>query len=125
MSATLKHVKLADVENEELTPLLSRQLVVGDQIMLARIVLKKGCVVPEHSHYNEQVSYIIQGALRFGIDGRDIIVRSGEVLCIPPNLPHSAYAEEDTLAVDLFNPPRQDWLDKTDSYLRQQTVASK
>ncbi len=87
--------------------------------MLARILLKKGCVVPWHSHVNEQVSSIFEGALKFWIDGKEIVVGPGEVLTIPPNMPHKAEALEDTVAIDVFNPPRADWINKTDSYLRK------
>jgi len=106
------------VEVEEMNPLLTRQLITGEQVMLARIVLKKGCIVPMHQHHNEQVSSTLKGALKFTLDGREVIVRAGEVLCIPPNVPHMAEALEDTLALDVFTPPRQDWLDKKDDYLR-------
>jgi quercetin dioxygenase-like cupin family protein len=114
----LKYTAWKDVELETLNPLLDRQLVTGDKIMLARVLLKKGCVVPEHSHENEQVTYILEGALKFRIDGREIVVKAGEVLCIPSNMPHMAEAIEDTVDLDVFVPPRQDWLNKTDSYLR-------
>ena len=86
--------------------------------MLARVLLKKGCLVLEHSHPNEQVTFIAKGALKFKIDGRDIVVNSGEVLTIPPNMPHSAEALEDTVDFDIFNPPRADWINKTNNYLR-------
>jgi len=105
-------------EVEEMNPLLTRQLITGDQVMLARIVLKKGCIVPEHHHHNEQVSSTLEGALKFTLEGREVIVHAGEVLCIPPNVPHKAEALEDTVALDVFTPPRQDWLDKNDDYLR-------
>ena len=118
-SATMKHLAWKKVELEKLTPLLHRQLIVGQEVMLARIVLKKGCVVPWHSHVNEQVSCIFEGALKFWIDGQEIVVGPGEVLTIPPNMPHKAEALEDTLAIDVFNPPRADWINKTDSYLRK------
>jgi quercetin dioxygenase-like cupin family protein len=114
----LKHFRWRDVELEQLNPLFDRQLLVGDKVMLSRIVLRKGCVVPLHQHENEQISYILEGALKFLIDEREIVVRSGEVLCIPPNLPHRAEALEDTLDLDIFYPPRADWLAKTDDYLR-------
>lgn len=103
---------------EELNPLLQRQFVVGQEIMLARVLLKKGCVVPEHSHHNEQVTYILDGALKFWIDGREVTVHAGEVLCIPAHMPHKAEALEDTVDLDVFNPPRADWINKTDQYLR-------
>ena len=107
------------VELEQLNPLLTRQFVSGEQSMLARIILKKGCTVPTHSHPNEQIAYILEGALRFVLgDGSEHIVRAGQVLVIPANLPHSAEALEDTIDLDLFAPPRQDWINKEDSYLR-------
>jgi quercetin dioxygenase-like cupin family protein len=90
-------------------------------MMLAHVYLKKGCIVPAHSHENEQLTYVLEGALRFwlGEDGsEELVVRGGEVLVIPANLRHKAEALEDTLDVDVFCPPRQDWLDKTDTYLR-------
>ena len=101
---------------------MSRRLVTGDQIMLTHVYLKKGCVVPKHAHENEQLTYILEGALRFrvGEDGaEEIVVRAGEVLHLPSNLPHEAHALEDTLDVDIFYPPRADWLNKTDAYLRR------
>jgi quercetin dioxygenase-like cupin family protein len=110
-----------DIELEKLNPLLDRQFVVGNEIMLARVLLKKGCVVPMHSHVNEQLTYILEGALKFTIAGREIVVGAGEVLCIPPNVPHEAVALEDTVDLDVFNPPRQDWMDKSDAYLRGAT----
>ena len=115
----LKYLAWSSIEREELNPLLYRQLIVGRYVMLARILLKKGCVVPWHSHVNEQLSSIFEGALKFWIDGREIVVRAGEVLVIPPNMPHKAEALEDTLAIDTFHPPREDWINKTDSYLRK------
>ena len=114
----MKYTSWKDVELEQLNPLLDRQMITGDKVMLARVLLKKGCVVPEHSHDNEQVTYILEGALKFWIEGKEIIVRAGEVLCIPSNVPHKAEAVEDTVDLDVFYPPRQDWLNKTDSYLR-------
>ena len=119
----LKHIAWKDVELEKLNPLLDRQMVSGGKIMLARVLLKKGCVVPEHSHENEQVTYILEGALKFWIDGKEIVVRAGEVLCIPSHMPHKAEAVEDTVDLDVFYPPRQDWLNKTDSYLRGASTA--
>ena len=118
-TATLKYIPWHTVELEELKPLLQRQFVVGQEIMLARVLLKKGCIVPEHSHHNEQLTYILDGALKFSIDGKEIVVHAGEVLCIPPHMPHKAEALEDTVDLDVFNPPRADWIDKTDQYLRR------
>jgi quercetin dioxygenase-like cupin family protein len=109
------------VEVDSLNALIDRQLVVGTNLMIARLVLRKGAIVPLHSHHNEQLTYVLEGVLRFKIDGREIDVKSGEVLCIPPHMPHEALALEDTLDIDIFNPPRQDWLDKDDAYLREGT----
>jgi quercetin dioxygenase-like cupin family protein len=117
--AGLQHIPWHTVGLEDLNPLLQRQFVVGQEVMLARVLLKKGCIVPEHSHHNEQITYILEGALKFSIDGREIVVHSGEVLTIPPNMPHKAEAVEDTVDLDIFNPPRADWINKTDQYLRK------
>jgi quercetin dioxygenase-like cupin family protein len=107
---------------EDLSPTLQRRIITGDRMMITHVYLKKGAVVPLHQHMNEQITYILEGALRFklGANGEDEVnVRAGEVLVIPSNLPHTAEALEDTLDVDVFDPPRQDWLDGTDQYLRQ------
>jgi quercetin dioxygenase-like cupin family protein len=110
-----------DLPREQVSPRLARRLITGERIMLAHVYLKKGCVVPRHSHENEQLTYILEGALKFliGADGeREVVVHAGEVLHLPSNLPHEAHALADTLDVDIFAPPRQDWLEKTDAYLR-------
>jgi quercetin dioxygenase-like cupin family protein len=117
--AGLQYIPWRTVSLEDLNPLLQRQFVVGQEVMLARVLLKKGCIVPEHSHHNEQITYILEGALKFWIDGREIVVHAGEVLTIPPNMPHKAEAVEDTVDLDIFNPPRADWINKTDQYLRK------
>jgi quercetin dioxygenase-like cupin family protein len=116
--SVLQYIPWSSVPLEDLTPLLQRQFVVGQEIMLARVLLKKGCIVPEHSHNNEQLTYILEGALKFWIDGKEIVVHAGETLCIPSNMPHKAEALEDTVDLDVFNPPRADWINKTDQYLR-------
>lgn len=119
-SATeIKHVAWDDIPIETVNALFDRQLLVGDQIMVARIFLKKGAVVPQHSHFNEQISHAQSGSLEFTIDGRQVTLRAGEFLCIPPNVPHSATAVEDFVGIDIFTPPRADWLNKTDQYLRK------
>jgi len=118
-AAALQYIPWQTVPLEQLNPLLRRQFVVGQEIMLARVLLKKGCVVPEHSHHNEQLTYIVEGALKFWIDGREIVVHAGETLCIPSNMPHKAEALEDTVDLDVFAPPRADWINKTDQYLRE------
>lgn len=117
--AELQYLSWEKVELEDINPLFQRQMIVGQKVMLARVLLKKGCIVPLHSHVNEQLTYILEGALKFWIDGREIVVRRGEVLTIPPNIPHKAEALEDTVDLDIFHPPRADWLSKTDSYLRK------
>jgi quercetin dioxygenase-like cupin family protein len=114
----LKYIPWHAVELEDLNPLLQRQFVVGQEMMLARVLLKKGCIVPEHSHHNEQITYVLEGALKFWIDGKVIVVNSGEVLTIPPHMPHKAEALLDTVDLDVFSPPRVDWINKTDKYLR-------
>ena len=117
-AAQLKHIPWNQVTREELNPKIAREMVVGEQIMLARVLMKKGAHVPLHHHVNEQVTYILEGALKLAVDGKEIVVNAGEVLCIPPDMPHEAWALEDTVDLDVFNPPRQDWLNKTDDYLR-------
>ncbi|MBV8549821.1 MAG: cupin domain-containing protein [Acidobacteriaceae bacterium] len=119
-TAEVKYIQWDKVPVESVNSWMERQLVVGDQVMVARILLKKGGVVPMHHHHNEQISHVQSGALHFIIAGREITLRAGEFLCIPPNVPHSATALEDTVDIDIFTPPRQDWLDKTDLYLRGQ-----
>jgi unsaturated pyranuronate lyase len=121
MAERATHYRWDDLPREELNPLLGRRLVTGGDLMIAQVYLQKGCVVPKHAHDNEQLTYILQGWLRFrlGEDGGEVVdVKAGEVLCIPRNLPHEAEAVEDTLDVDIFNPPRADWLDGSDAYLR-------
>lgn len=111
-----------DMPREPVSPTLERRLITGDRMMLAHVYIKKGSIVPKHSHENEQLTYILEGALKFWIgedESETVIVAADEVLHIPSNLPHKAEALEDTLDVDIFSPPRQDWLDKTDAYLRK------
>ncbi len=114
----LRYVPWHTVDLEDLNPLLQRQFVVGRDIMVARVLMKKGCIIPLHSHYNEQFTYILEGALKFWVDGKEIVVNAGEVLTIPPHMPHKAEALLDTVDLDVFNPPRADWINKTDQYLR-------
>jgi len=122
MATELQYTSWDKIPVETMNPLLTRQFVTGEQGMLARIVLKKGCVVPRHSHPNEQITYITEGALKFLLGDEDAlverVVRPGEILVIPGGMPHSAEALEDTVDFDLFAPPRQDWITKDDSYLR-------
>jgi len=114
----LKHIPWSQVERERLNDKIDREMLHGEKLMLARVFMKKGAHVPKHQHHNEQVTYILEGALKFAIDGKEIVVKAGEVLCIPSNMPHEAWAEEDTLDLDVFTPPREDWLSKADDYLR-------
>lgn len=118
-----RHFRWDDMPMEEVKESLGRRVVTGERMMLAHWYMAEGTVVPLHVHDNEQIAHVLDGALqlRLGEDGgeaEEVIVRSGEVLHIPSGLPHSALALEDTLVTDVFCPPRQDWLDGTDSYLR-------
>jgi quercetin dioxygenase-like cupin family protein len=111
-----------DMPKEQVNAGLSRRLVTGDRMMLAHVYLTKGCIVPRHQHENEQITYVVTGALHFWIgedESEQITIRAGEVLHLPSMVWHKAEALEDTLDVDIFSPPRQDWLDKTDAYLRK------
>jgi quercetin dioxygenase-like cupin family protein len=121
-TSTVRHFRWSDLPEERVTDVISRKLITGDQMMIAHVYLKKGALVPQHSHHNEQITYIISGALQFSIGAdraEQIVVRAGEVLHLPSNVPHEARALEDTLDVDVFSPPRQDWLDGTDSYFHK------
>jgi quercetin dioxygenase-like cupin family protein len=120
--AEVRHFRWSEIPEERVTDTISRRLITGDGMMIAHVYLKKDALVPQHSHHNEQITYILSGALHFFIGAnreREVIVREGEVLHIPSNVPHEARALEDTLDVDVFNPPRQDWLDGTDSYFHR------
>ena len=107
------------VEVEKLSDKLTRQMISGENATISQIVLKRGAVVPRHSHVNEQYSWIISGKLKFIFDDREMVLGAGEVLLIPANEPHSAVAEEDTVDVDIFAPRREDWIRKDDAYLRK------
>jgi quercetin dioxygenase-like cupin family protein len=121
-----------------MSPTITRQFLSGSNTMLARILLKQGAHVPLHHHANEQIAYILSGRLKFILHEasfgaapepsqaapittsfpREVILGPGEILCIPPNLPHEAFALEDTIDLDIFTPPRQDWITGDDAYLR-------
>jgi unsaturated pyranuronate lyase len=119
MADTATRHRWDDLPRDELKPGLGRRFITGDDLMIAQVYLKKGTVVARHEHENEQLTYILEGCLRFTLGDGDVVdVHAGEVLCIPRNLPHAAEALEDTLDVDVFHPPRQDWLDGSDDYLR-------
>ena len=124
MSVT-KHV-WSEIPLEPLNPAISRRIIHSDKQMLAHVLLKKGAIVPAHDHHNEQFTYILSGCLRFWIGehadapGNEFVdVREGEVLVIPGGVRHRAEALEDTLDLDVFNPPREDWINKSDAYLRE------
>jgi len=120
--AQVRHVRWTDLPKERVTDEIDRRLITGDRMMLAHVYLKAGAVVPRHSHENEQLTYILEGALHFWIgedESQEVVVRAGEVLHIPSNVPHKAQALEDTLDIDVFSPPRQDWLDGTDTYFHR------
>jgi quercetin dioxygenase-like cupin family protein len=120
MSSTpIRHYRWDEIALEKVTEMISRKIVTGEREMLAQIYLKKGALVPMHDHESEQLTYILQGALRFLIAGEETIVREGEVLLIPSWMPHQAEAIDDTFELDVFSPIRQDWLDKTDDYFRK------
>ena len=118
---TVTFYRWDEMPKEQVSAMLDRRLITGDRMMLAHVYLKSGCVVPRHQHENEQLTYILEGGLRFwiGEDQNEVIdVMAGEVLFIPSHVPHKALALADTLDLDVFSPPRQDWLNKTDAYLR-------
>ncbi len=121
----VRHLSWDTIPLEQLNPLISRQLITSDRMMMAHVHLKKGAIVPAHDHHNEQFTYIVSGTLRFWIGehadapGETYLdVKPGEVLVIPSMVRHRAEALEDTLDMDVFNPPRQDWLDGSDAYIR-------
>jgi quercetin dioxygenase-like cupin family protein len=117
-----RHYRWNDIPEESMKGTITRKLITSERMMIAHVFLKKGDEVPKHAHENEQITYILEGALHFWLGDRgerEITIHAGEVLVIPSHLPHRALAMEDTLDVDVFNPPRQDWLDGSDAYLRR------
>ena len=115
----MRHYTWKSVPLEVMSSVISRKVISGDKAMVAQVFLKKDAVVPEHHHESEQLTYILEGALKFELEGQEVVVRRGEVLHIPSNVPHRAVALEDTLDVDIFSPIRTDWLSKNDAYLRR------
>ena len=107
------HHRWQDLPEDCPMPLLSRRRVVGSQAMLSHILLQEGCRVPAHHHENEQFACVLSGRLRFGLgtreagDYREVDVKEGEVLHLPANVVHSAYALEDSVALDVFSPPSE------------------
>ena len=118
MNAAVSLYRWDELALEKVTEMISRKIVTGEREMLAQVYLKKGAVVPIHSHESEQITYVLQGALKFLINGEEITVREGEVLLIPSWVEHQAEALDDTFELDLFAPIRQDWLDHTDLYFQ-------
>lgn len=123
--ADVRHTPWNDIRREKVTDQIGRRLFTGERMMLAQVYLDEGAIVPWHSHENEQLTWVLEGALKFWIgeegsaDMREVVVNAGDVLFIPSNVPHKAEALADTLDVDVFSPPRQDWLDGTDTYFRK------
>ena len=115
----MEHFVWDDMPKEVLSPTIARKMITGEKAMVAQVFIAKGGIVPRHQHESEQITYILEGALQFEIEGRQILVRAGEVLHIPSNVPHAAVALEDTLDLDIFSPIRVDWLTKQDEYLRR------
>jgi quercetin dioxygenase-like cupin family protein len=103
-----------EIALEKVTELLSRKVVSGDREMLVQVYVKRGCLVPMHAHDSEQMTYVLQGALRFRVGSEEITVREGEVLHIPSGIAHQAEALEDTFELDLFSPIRRDWVGRGD-----------
>ena len=122
MEDTARHYKWDEMPYEQLSERIRRRFVHGESIMLAQFQLDRGAIIPLHSHHNEQVSYILEGSLKFWIGsgkGEEIVVGAGEVIHLPAHLPHRAEAVEDCVVLDLFSPPREDWINREDAYLRQ------
>lgn len=115
----MKHYRWTDLVEEQMNPSTRRRYVTADRVTVARFELKGGGVVPRHSHENEQVTCVISGALRFKFDGRAVLAQGGDVVQIPSWAEHEVEILEDTVAIDVFSPVRQDWIDRTDTYFRQ------
>ncbi len=107
------------VKKEVMNDKIWRKVITGEKVMIAQVFIAQGGVVPTHQHESEQITYILEGALKLELEGREVIVRKGEVLQIPSNVPHRAVALEDTLDLDVFSPIRMDWLTGKDDYLRR------
>jgi quercetin dioxygenase-like cupin family protein len=108
-----------EIALEKVTEVISRKIVTGEREMLTQIYLKRGALVPMHKHESEQMTYVLQGGLKFLVGGEEVVVREGEVLVIPSWVEHQVEALDDTLTLDIFSPIRQDWLDGTDDYFRR------
>jgi len=115
----MKHYRWSEVDEEQLNPMVTRQMFHGETMTVARLRLRKGAIVPAHSHVNEQIATVEKGALRFTTPEGTTVLGAGESLCLPPNLPHGVEALDDTVVVDIFSPPREDWIRGDDAYLRK------
>ena len=115
----MSRYRWSEIASEQINPLVSRQMIHGGTMTLARFELRKGAAVPEHSHHNEQITTVQSGRVRFVCGGQEMILESGESVHIPAHLPHSAEALEDSIAFDVFSPPREDWIRGNDAYLRK------
>jgi unsaturated pyranuronate lyase len=115
----MKHYILNEIPEENVTDLFSRKFFTGENITFAFLTIRKGSVVPLHHHDSEQFSYCITGSLQFRIGGEDLTLKAGELVQIPPNVPHEAVAFEDFTGIDIFAPIRKDWRDGSDDYLRR------
>jgi quercetin dioxygenase-like cupin family protein len=108
-----------EIPVEKVSSTFFRQMIYGDKAMVSRLEIKKGSIIPEHSHENEQITWIMEGKLRFHMGGKEFDLSKGELIVIPSGEKHMATAMEDTIDIDIFAPPRMDWINKTDSYLRK------
>jgi quercetin dioxygenase-like cupin family protein len=115
----MQHTSWDAVREEALTDTITRRFITGDKVTAGQITLKKGCLVPTHQHEAEQICYVISGAVKFCLEGKEVVVSAGQTLVIPSNEPHSAEALEDSVALDVFSPIRHDWINQTDDYLRK------
>jgi len=115
----MEHYTWEEMEKEVMSDVITRRIITGDKAMVAQVFIAKGAVVPLHQHESEQITYILEGALKFELEGREVVVAKGQVLRIPSNVPHRAVALEDTVDLDIFSPIRHDWLTKDDAYLRR------
>ena len=115
----MPHYDWNQLPAEQLNPQVTRRAIHTESMTIARLSIAKGAAVPTHHHINEQVATVERGALKFDLNGQEIVLSAGQSLAIPPNIPHGVVALEDTIVVDVFTPRRQDWIDGDDSYLRK------
>ena len=113
------HHRWADVPNEQINDTVARRFITGDSVTIGRFELKTGGVVPSHAHVNEQISMVMSGVILFRVGGHETVVKAGEIIQIPANVPHEIEVIEDAVAIDVFSPIRQDWIDKTDTYFKR------